>query len=166
MTERYPLSAQPFYEPTPGEDAAWMALALETARSAAEADDIPVGAVAVRNGEVLAVACNMRERTRCATHHAEILAIEEACRKLGGWRLPGTTLYVTLEPCPMCAGAIINARIPRVVYGASDPKAGAFGTLLNLNDFPLNHKPALIRGVRERECADLLRAYFRKKRLK
>ncbi len=140
--------------------------ALTLAGEAAARDEVPVGAVIVRRGEIIARASNTREGSKCATHHAEILAIEEACRTLGGWRLPECTLYVTLEPCPMCAGAIVNARIDRVVFGAADPKGGAFGSVLNLNDLPLNHKPALTHGVCEEECRDILASYFRRKREK
>ena len=108
-------------------DESYMRAALDEAAKAADEDEVPIGAVIVRDGKIIARARNSRERSRCATHHAEILAIEEACRALGGWRLPGTTLYVTLEPCPMCAGAIINARVERVVYGAFDRRFGARG---------------------------------------
>ena len=142
----------------------YMRRALELAKKAEELDEVPVGALIVHKGEIIAEAYNTRETSRCATHHAEILAIEEACRALGGWRLPDCTLYVTLEPCPMCAGAILNARIDRVVFGAYDRRAGAFGTLLDLNSLPLNHKTEIIGGVLERECADTLSAYFRGKR--
>lgn len=145
-------------------DESYMKQALSLARSAAERDEVPVGALIVHRGEVIAAASNTREGSRCATHHAEILAIEEACRTLGGWRLPDCTLYVTLEPCPMCAGAIANARIDRVVWGASDPRAGAFGSVVNLNDLPLNHKPALCGGVLAEECKQVLTSYFRAKR--
>ena len=98
------------------------------------------------------------------THHAEIVAIEEACRVRGGWRLPDCTLYVTLEPCPMCAGAIVNARVPRVVFGAYDPRAGAFGSAVDFNTLGLNHRPEITGGVLGEECAAVLREYFRKKR--
>ena len=142
----------------------YMQMALALAKEAEARDEVPVGALIVHKGEVIATASNTRESSKCATHHAEILAIEEACRKLGGWRLPECTLYVTLEPCPMCAGAIVNARIDRVVYGAFDAKAGAFGTLFNLAEMPLNHKPQIIGGVMEEECRSALSAYFRTKR--
>ncbi len=147
-------------------DEDYMRIALELAAEAAERDEVPVGAVAVRDGRVIAAASNTREGTKCATHHAEILAIEEACRTLGGWRLPGVTLYVTMEPCAMCAGAIINARIPRVVFGTADIRFGAFGSLLNLAELPLNHKPLLSGGVLGDEARDALGAYFRRKRSK
>lgn len=142
----------------------YMRLAMEEADAAAREDEVPVGAVIVRDGEVIARAHNRREANRCATHHAELLAIEEACLKMGGWRLPGVTLYVTMEPCAMCAGAIINARIPTVVYGAPDLRFGAMGSLIDLTELPLNHKPQVVRGVLSDENRDALSAYFRAKR--
>lgn len=148
------------------EDELYMREALKLAAEAAERDEVPVGAIAVRDGKIIARASNTREESKCATHHAEILAIEQACRALGGWRLPGVTLYVTMEPCAMCAGAIINARIPRVVYGAPDMRFGAFGSLIDLSEVPLNHKPEVTRGVLGGEAADALSAYFRAKRKK
>ncbi len=148
------------------QDRIFMDEALALASQAAEYDEVPVGAVIVRDGEVIARALNTRERSKCATHHAEILAIEEACRTLGGWRLPRCTLYVTLEPCPMCAGAIANARIERVVFGAYDPKGGAYGSVINLAELPLNHKPAVVGGVAEEACREVLTSYFRRKRQK
>lgn len=146
------------------EDISFMREAMALAKMAEEIDEVPVGALVVRNGEIIAKAYNTRETSRCATHHAEILAIEEACRTLGGWRLPGCTLYVTMEPCCMCAGAIINARIPRVVYGAPDLRFGAFGSLINLAEIPLNHKPEIVGGVLGEENVEILRSYFKKKR--
>ena len=146
------------------QDELYMKEALRLAAMAEEIDEVPVGAVAVRDGKIIAAAYNTRETSRCATHHAEILAIEEACRVLGGWRLIGATLYVTMEPCVMCAGAIINARVPRVVYGTRDLRFGAFGSLLNLADVPLNHKPEIVGGVLEDECREMLQCYFKKKR--
>ena len=145
-------------------DVEYMREAMRLARLAEEIDEVPVGALVVRDGKVIASAYNTREHSKCATHHAEILAIEAACRALGGWRLPGCTLYVTMEPCAMCAGAIINARIPRVVFGAPDLRFGAFGSLINLADVPLNHKPEVIGGVLKNENVDILRSYFKKKR--
>ena len=145
-------------------DEYFMREAMRLAEEARALDEVPVGAVAVRDGEIIARAYNTRERSRCATHHAEILAIEGACRALGGWRLPGVTLYVTMEPCAMCAGAIINARIPRVVYGAPDLRFGAFGSLIDLSEVPLNHKPEVTGGVLGDECRDMLSNYFRTKR--
>lgn len=145
-------------------DEYFMREAMRCAEAAETLDEVPIGAVIVRDGEIIARAGNARETAKCATHHAEILAIEEACRALGGWRLPGVTLYVTLEPCAMCAGAIINARIPRVVYGASDIRFGALGSLVDLSKIPFNHIPEVTRGVLAEECAGLLTDYFRKKR--
>jgi len=145
-------------------DELYMKEALRLAAVAEEIDEVPVGAVIVRDGKIIAEAYNTREKSKCATHHAEILAIEEACRTLGGWRLPDTTLYVTMEPCAMCAGAIINARIPRVVYGAPDLRFGAFGSLIDLSEAGLNHKPEIVRGVMEKEAKSVLTSYFRRKR--
>ena len=145
-------------------DEDFMRIAISLAREAEALDEVPVGALAVRNGEIIATAYNTREGSKCATHHAEILAIERACAALGGWRLPGVTLYVTMEPCAMCAGAIINARIPRVVYGCPDLRFGAFGSLIDLASVPLNHKPEVVGGVLGDECREMLTAYFRKKR--
>ena len=145
-------------------DEYYMGVAIKLALEAAERDEVPVGAVAVRDGKIIAEASNMREESKCATHHAEILAIEAACRALGGWRLPGVTLYVTMEPCAMCAGAIVNSRSPRVVYGAKDFRFGAFGSALDLTEVPLNHKPEVVGGVRGEECASILTEYFKRKR--
>ena len=146
------------------EDIAYIRECMELAAKAEEIDEVPVGAMIVRDGVVLARAYNTRETSKCATHHAEILAIEEACRALGGWRLPGVTLYVSMEPCAMCAGAIINARIPRVVYGAKDYRFGAFGSLVDLSKIPFNHIPEVVGGVLQEECSTQLTAYFKKKR--
>jgi tRNA(adenine34) deaminase len=138
-----------------------MGLAIERAREAEAHGDVPIGAVIARDGEPLAAAGNERELRRDPTAHAEILAIRAAAEALGGWRLPGTTLYVTLEPCAMCAGAIVLARIPEVVYGAADPKAGAAGSVLDVLAEPaLNHRPRVSGGVMEEECAQLLREFF------
>jgi tRNA(adenine34) deaminase len=145
------------------QDEKYMLLALEKARKAESEDEVPVGAVIVRNGEVIASAYNTREYGKNALYHAEIKAIDEACKRLGGWRLVGCTMYVTLEPCPMCAGAIINSRIERVVYGAPDNKAGAFGTMINLTDYPL-FKPQITSGILKDDCAQLLSSFFKKKR--
>lgn len=147
-------------------DESFMRQALELAKQAAELDEVPVGAIIVKDGEVIAKAYNLREHSKCATHHAELLAIEEACRVLGGWRLVGATLYVTMEPCAMCAGAIINARIPRVVFGAPDLRFGAMGSLLDLSSLPLNHKPRVLGGVLLEETRDVLSSYFKRKREK
>lgn len=145
-------------------DIRFMQEALSLAAEAGERDEVPVGAVIVRDGVIIARASNRREETKCATHHAEILAIEEACRVLGGWRLTGATLYVTMEPCAMCAGAIVNARIPRVVYGTQDLRFGAFGSCFDLARIPLNHTPRIEGGVLAEEARALLQAYFKKKR--
>lgn len=145
-------------------DEFYMEAAIAEAQVAESIDEVPVGAVIVRDGEIIASAHNTRESTKCATHHAEILAIEEACRKLGGWRLPGVTLYVTMEPCVMCAGAIVNARIPRVVFGTHDLRFGAFGSALDLVKIPLNHTPEVVGGVLEERTREMLSEYFRRKR--
>ena len=142
-----------------------MRRALLAARSAAEKGEVPVGAVVAREGEILAVAANERERTKDPTAHAELLAIRQAAASLGGWRLTGCTLYSTLEPCPMCAGAAHAARLNRLVYAAPDPKAGYAGTLHNIPSDPrLNHHVAVEMGVLEGEAAELLRAFFRERR--
>ncbi len=142
-----------------------MGLAIEQARLAEAHGDVPIGAAILRDGKPLATAGNERELRRDPTAHAEVLAIRAAATALGGWRLPQTTLYVTLEPCAMCAGAIVLARIPTVVFGAPDPKAGAAGSVLNVLAEPaLNHRPELIPGVREAECAALLREFFQSRR--
>jgi tRNA(adenine34) deaminase len=142
-----------------------MDMAIEQARLAEAHGDVPIGAAIFRAGEPLALAGNERERRHDPTAHAEILAIRAAAEVLGGWRLPETTLYVTLEPCAMCAGAIVLARIPTVVFGAPDPKAGAAGSVLDILAEPaLNHRPEVIPGVREAECAALLREFFNSRR--
>lgn len=142
-------------------DETYMRLALELARQAAEEGEVPVGAVVVCEGKIVGRGRNRRETKKNALHHAEIEAIEKACRKLGGWRLHKCDLYVTLEPCPMCAGAIINARIKTVYYGAPDPKAGSCGTLVDLFALPYNHRPTVVSGVMEEACAAILRDFFR-----
>jgi len=143
----------------------WMDHALAFARKAAELDEVPVGAVFVYENRIVASAHNERESVRDPTAHAEILALKRASQALGRWRLSGGTLYVTLEPCPMCAGALVNARIDRLVFGASDPKAGAVGSLYNLvQDKRLNHQIEVIGGVSSEECAKLLTEFFRAKR--
>jgi len=141
-------------------DEKYMDMALELAREAAAEGEVPVGCVIVRNGEVVGRGRNRRESGKTALGHAEIEAIGEACKHLGGWRLWECTLYVTLEPCPMCAGAIINARIPRVVYGASDEKCGACGSVCDLFSMAFNHHPQVEKGVREAESAALLTDFF------
>ncbi len=141
----------------------YMNKALALAKEAADEGEVPVGAVIVRDsdGAIVGRGRNRREAVRHALSHAEIEAIDEACQTLGGWRLSGCTLYVTLEPCPMCAGAIINARLDRVVFGAADPKAGSCGSLVNLFSLPYNHKPQLESGVCEQACADILKTFFK-----
>lgn len=142
-----------------------MGAALEEAARAAALGEVPVGAVVARNGEIIAAAHNTRETEKNALHHAELLAIDAACKKLGGWRLWQCELFVTLEPCPMCSGGIINSRIRRVVYGAADTKAGCCGSVTDLFALPYNHRPACEGGVLEEECAQLLRDFFRALRL-
>jgi tRNA(adenine34) deaminase len=142
-----------------------MSLAIGRAREAESHGDVPIGAVLARDGEPLVAAGNERELRADPTAHAEILAIRAAAEALGGWRLPDTTLYVTLEPCAMCAGAIVLARIPTVVYGAPDPKAGAAGSVLDVLAEPaLNHRPEVTGGVLEAECAALLTGFFAARR--
>ncbi len=138
----------------------YMKAAIKQAKKAAEKGEVPVGAVIVRDGKIIARAYNTRETDKNALCHAEIKAIKKACKKLGGWRLTRCEMYVTLEPCPMCAGAIVNSRIVSVYYGASDKKAGAFGTLFDMNGFGLNHKPEIYAGILEEECALLLSDFF------
>jgi tRNA(adenine34) deaminase len=146
-------------------DEYFMRLALREAERALEHDDVPIGAVIVHGGEVLAAARNERELRADPTAHAELLALRESSAKLGRWRLLDTVLYVTLEPCAMCAGAIVLARMPRVVYGADDPKAGAAGSVLDVLAEPrLNHRPAVAGGLLAEESAALLRAFFASRR--
>ena len=147
------------------EDRIFMEAALELAREAAQAGEVPVGCVIVRRGEIVGRGRNRREEDKSALAHAEIEALSEACRNLGGWRLWECTLYVTLEPCPMCAGAIINARIPRVVYGASDAKCGAAGSVCSLFSMEFNHHPQVESGLLEEDCAGLLTEFFRQLRV-
>jgi tRNA(adenine34) deaminase len=142
-----------------------MRLAIEQARGAERHGDVPIGAVVARDGEPIAAAGNERELRRDPTAHAEVLAIQAAARALGGWRLPNTTIYVTLEPCAMCAGAIVLARVPTVVFGAADPKAGAAGSVLDVLTAPaLNHRPEVIGGVLGRECGAVLEGFFSARR--
>lgn len=143
-----------------------MLRALELAREAGDEEEVPVGAVVVYQGKIISEGRNRRERDKNALCHAELEAIDGACRALGGWRLWQCELYVTLEPCPMCAGAIINARIPRVVFGASDPKAGSCGSVTDLFAMPYNHHPQVFSGFLEEEAAGLLRDFFRRLREK
>lgn len=138
----------------------YMARALELAAQAAQVGDVPVGCVIVRDGEIIGEGRNRREENGDATAHAELEAIRDACQRVGSWRLHGCTLYVTLEPCPMCAGGIINARIEQVRYGAKDEKAGACGSVLNLFEERFNHKPRIYRGPMENECGRILQDFF------
>ena len=147
------------------DDLYYMDEALALAREAAAEGEVPVGCVIVCNGQIVGRGRNRREAGKNALAHGEIEAIDEACRNLGGWRLWECTLYVTLEPCPMCAGAIVNARIPRVVYGASDGKCGACGSVCDLFSMAFNHHPTVVKGIREEACAALLSAFFQNLRM-
>ena len=145
-----------------------MQAALEEARLAFEAGEVPVGAVIAKDGEIIARAHNLRETGKNALYHAELMAIDQACQALGGWRLWQCELFVTLEPCPMCSCAIINSRLRRIVYAASDPKAGCCGSLTDLFALPFNHHPIIEHGLMEEEAQQLLQAFFaslRQKRL-
>ncbi len=142
------------------DDLFYMHQALELARQAAGEGEVPVGCVIVRDGQVVGRGRNRRETAKTALGHAEIEAIADACKNLGGWRLWDCTLYVTLEPCPMCAGAIVNARIPRVVYGAADSKCGACGSVCDLFCMAFNHRPQVCAGVAESEATALLQEFF------
>ena len=147
-------------------DIEYMREALKEAEIAYALGEVPVGAVIVRNGEIVSRAHNVRETEFSAIAHAEILAIDRACRMLHGWRLSDCTLYVTLEPCTMCAGAIVNARIPRIVYGASDASMGAMGSVLQITRYPLPSTPVTEHGVLEAECGELLSRFFSERRSK
>lgn len=144
----------------------YMRLALVEAQKAAQEGEIPVGAVIVKDEEIIASAHNNREATGDATGHAEVIAIRKACEALGGWHLDSCTLYVTLEPCPMCMGAIVNSRIGKVVFGAKDAKAGACGSVIDLRSYPLNHKPLVESGFMSEESLALLSGFFKEKREK
>jgi len=144
----------------------WMRQAIDHAKLAEDEGEVPVGAVIVKDGVIVGTGRNRREMGKNALAHAEIEAINQACNTLGGWRLFGCTLYVTLEPCPMCAGAIINARLDTVVYGADDAKAGSCGSVVDLFELPYNHRPHCIRGVLKEECTALLSDFFAKLRQK
>ena len=135
--------------------------ALDLAIKAGEEGEVPVGAVIVKDGEIIARGRNMREQKQNALYHAEIEAINSACKKLGSWRLDGCELYVTLEPCPMCTGAIINARIKTVIFGAYDLKAGSMDSVVNLCDYPYNHKVEVYGGIMEDECREVLANFFK-----
>lgn len=147
-------------------DNIFMNEALRLAEKAARLGEIPVGAVVVRDGEIIGRGYNQRETKKSAISHAEVIAIEEACRTVGDWRLTGCTLYVTLEPCPMCSGAIVNSRIDRVVFGATDRMAGCCGSLINFNAYPLNHSFVIDSGICESECKAILKEFFETKRKK
>ena len=145
---------------------AFMKEALAEAAKAADAGEVPIGAVVVRGNEIVGRGHNRREGDKSALAHAELLAIQDACTRLGGWRLFDCDLYVTLEPCPMCAGAIINARIQNVYFGAKDPKAGSTGSIINFFSLPYNHNPNVTGGLLEEECATQLTSFFRALRTK
>lgn len=148
------------------DDRGYMQLALAEARKAAELGEIPIGAVLVYGGEVVAAAHNMRETWRDATAHAEVIVIRKACSRLNRWRLSGCSLYVTVEPCPMCSGAIVNSRIDRVIYGCPDSKAGGAESIFNIITNPnLNHCAEVVSGVCEEECAQVMKDFFRRRRL-
>jgi tRNA(adenine34) deaminase len=149
----------------PSSDENYMRQAIELAEGAGEHGDVPIGAVVVRREEVIGAAGNERELRADPTAHAELLALRQAAERLGGWRIEEATIYVTLEPCPMCAGAIVLARVARVVYGASDPKAGAAGSVLDVLSEPaLNHNPQVSRGILAEECGALLSSFFSSRR--
>ena len=143
------------------QDERFMAEALQLAETAAAEGEVPIGCVVVKDDRIVGRGRNRREKGKTALGHAELDAIAEACRNLGGWRLWQCRLYVTLEPCPMCAGAIINARIPVVIYGTEDPKAGSVASKVRMFDLGFNHRPEVISGVLKEECAALLQAFFR-----
>ncbi len=142
-------------------DTEYMQIALQLAQEAAEMGEVPVGAVVVKDDAIIGRGLNRRESEGNSLAHAEIEAINQACDALGGWQLTDCTLYVTLEPCPMCAGAIINSRISRVVFGAANIKAGSCGSIVNLFSLPYNHKPILNGGVLETECQQVLKEFFK-----
>ena len=144
----------------------FMEKALILAKLAALEDEVPVGAVIVKDGEIIATGRNRRELKRNALLHAEIEAIDKACKFLGGWRLCDCEMYVTLEPCPMCAGAIINSRLKKVVFGAPDPKSGSVGSVINLFKLPYNHKPEVVSEVLQEQCSKILSDFFKKRRNK
>lgn len=147
-------------------DEYYMRRALSRAKAAFNKGEAPIGAVIVKDGEIIASGRNMRETKKNALNHAEIIAIDRACKKLDAWRLMDCTLYVTMEPCPMCAGAIVNSRIKRVVFGCYDRKAGAYGSVFNLSDYPLNHKYEVVGGILESECSAILSDFFKELRSK
>ncbi len=142
------------------DDNYFMKQALARAKAAAAAGEVPIGAVIVKDGEIISTGRNMRESKHNALHHAEIIAIDRACKKLKAWRLSGCTLYVTVEPCPMCAGALINSRISRLVFGCYDKKAGVYGSVFDIHDHAFNHYYEVTAGVMERECAKTMSDFF------
>lgn len=142
-------------------DEYFMKKALEEAKKSELEAEVPIGAVVVFENQIISTGRNKRETTNNALHHAEIEAIYKACKKLNRWRLIGCSIYVTLEPCPMCAGAIINSRIEKVVYGTDDPKAGSCGTVINLFDLPYNHKPIVVKDILKTECSSILTEFFK-----
>lgn len=144
----------------------FMIIALDEAKLAYDAGDVPVGAVVVKDGEVIAIAHNEREAASRAIAHAEVLAIDRACELLGRWRLSDCELYVTLEPCPMCAGAILNARIGKLYFGLKDSNSGSFGSVLNMNSYPLLHKVTAVGGVCEEESREIMTRFFKERRKK
>lgn len=145
----------------------WMKEAIKQAKKAAQKDEVPIGCVIVKDDQIITRAYNKREMKQCSTAHAEILAIEKACKKLGSWRLEDCDLYVTLEPCPMCSGAIIQSRIRNVIFGAYDPKGGCMGSNMNINDVRgFNHYPDIEGGILQDECSRLLKEFFKAKRKK
>lgn len=145
----------------------WMKEAIKQAKKAAQKDEVPIGCVIVKDDQIIARAYNKREMKQCSTAHAEILAIEKACKKLGSWRLEDCDLYVTLEPCPMCSGAIIQSRIRNVIFGAYDPKGGCMGSNMNINDVRgFNHYPDIEGGILQDECSRFLKEFFKAKRKK
>ena len=148
------------------QDEKFMLLAIEQAEKARELGEVPIGAVIVKDGEVVGTGFNRRETGKNALYHAEIIAIDDACRRLGGWRLWQCEMYVTMEPCPMCAGAIINSRIKRIVYGCCDMKAGSVKSVIDLFELPYNHKPVYEGGIMAEECSQMLSSFFRQLREK
>lgn len=145
-------------------DEKYMQIALSFAKEAAKEGEVPVGAIIVKDDEIVGTGRNHREYGKNALAHAELEAIDMACKTLGGWRLHGCDLYVTLEPCPMCTGAIINARLDTVIYGADDEKAGSCGSVIDLTELPYNHKPTVVRGMLKEECSQVLSNFFKELR--
>ena len=146
------------------EDIDYMRIALKEAEMSLLSDDVPVGCVIVKDDKIISSAHNCREKDGSAVNHAEIIAISKACESLGSWRLHGCTMYVTLEPCPMCAGAVLNSRIPKVVYGLKNPKTGAMGSVVDLNSYPLNHKTKVVSGCCVDECREIIQRFFKNKK--